>query len=399
MKLKKRILILGLSIVISFLNVDFATAQKKVVWPSFLKIATPRVGTANHSIASAWSAAFTADTGVRARVLPCPTSYGRAEWLTTKQVDISLYQASEYIEQLDAVEGYASKAAGPADSQVAYISLITPWGFMVRGDSKIKTIYDINKDTKVAWYMGASFLMTGVKALLAMQGLTTDDVKLVLVGNYGANSKVIPEGRADVTFTSPISDLNYEVAANPRGIRWLEIPSKEEDAEVYQTYKALQAGYAIVPVKSGHSSAHGIRMAQAYQVYHVRGDEDPEFVYQLVKWFDQNLDKFKDKYTHAKLMNLDNFIEFLENDPVEVIHPGMIRYLEEKGLWKKEYEKTNEFNSKLSQKYIRVFNEAVSAAEAKNIKIDPQEKEWVTFLKQYQKDNGITQSYGSVKRP
>jgi len=308
-------------------------------------------------------------------------------------------QASDYIERMDAIEGFASKTAGPDESRSIYISLVTPWGFMVRGDSDIKTIYDINKDTKVVWYRGSSFILTGIRALLATQGLTPDDVKLVEVGSYGANSKVIAEGRADVTFTSPLSDLNYEVAANPHGVRWLAIPSPAEDAKANKAYRNLQAGYAIVPVKSGHSSAHGIRMAQAYQNYHVRVDEDAEFVYQLVKWLDENHNTFINKYTHAKLMSLDSYIEFLDSDPVEPIHPGTIRYLKEKGLWKDKFERQNNFNINLSKKYIDTFRDAVGAAEKNGMTVAPDNKEWVAFLVQYKKDHGITESYGSIERP
>lgn len=397
---RKTLLIAGIVMVFGLVAVSGSyAADNTFKWPDFIKIGTPRVGTGNHSIAAAWSAEFSAATKVRARVLPAPNGYARSEWLTTKQVDLSLFQASDYIEQMDGIEGYASKTAGPADSRAIYISLVTPWGFMVRGDSKIKTFEDVGPGTKVAWYGGSSFIMTGIKALLAMKGLTIDDVTLVEVGSYGANSKVIAEGRADVAFTSPLSDLNYEVAANPKGVRWLEIPSKQENPKAYNAYRALQAGYSIVPVRSGHSSAHGVRMAQAYQNYHVRGDEDPEFVYQLVKWLDENHGLYKDKYTHAKLMSIDSFIEFLDNEPVEPVHPGMIRYLEEKGLWKEAYARRNDFNLKLSQKHIAVFNAAVEAAEKQGIKVEPKSEKWTALWNQTKKDQGIEPSFGNVERP
>jgi|SaaInl7_200m_RNA_FD_contig_61_739880_length_1589_multi_7_in_0_out_0_2 uncharacterized protein len=398
--LKKTAFIIAILVVVGFVAVSVSSAAENMFkWPDFIKIATPRVGTGNHSVASAWSAEFSAATKVKARVMPAPNGYARSEWLTTDQVRISLFQASDYIEQLDGIAGYASKTAGPADSRSIYISLVTPWGFMVRGDSKIKSYKDIGPGTKVVWYAGSSFLMTGIRALLAMNGLTTKDVKLIEVGSYGANSKVVAEGRGDVTFTSPLSDLNYEVAANPKGVRWLEIPSEKEDPKAHRAYKALQAGYSIVPVKSGHKSAHGIRMAQAYQNYHVRGDEDPELVYQLVKWLDENHASYKSKYTHAKLMSLDSFVEFMENDPVEPVHPGMIRYLTEKGLWKDSYARRNEFNLKLANKYIAAYEAAVKAAVKKGLKIDPKNEKWVKFWQQAKKDNGIAESFGTVKRP
>jgi len=401
---KKAVAIIGFVAVVCLAAATHSLAAegkpaKAFSWPGYFTVATPNVGTGNHSIASAWTAEFTANTNVKARVMPAPNGYARAEWLANKQVDLSLYQASDYIEQLDAIEGFASKTAGPADSRTIYLSLVTAWGLMVRGDSPIKTIKDIGPQTKVVWYRGSSFIMTGIRALLATQGLTPEDVKLVEVGSYGANSKVIAEGRADVAYTSPLSDLNYEVDANPKGIRWLAIPSKEEDAKAYRAFKSFQAGYSILPVKDGVPSARGVRMSIAYQNYHVRGDENEEFVYHLVKWMDENYNLYKDKYVHAKLMSLNNFVEFLENDPVEPIHPGAIRYLKEKGLWKDKYERQNEFNLALSRKYNQGFQAAVKAAEENGLKVAPQEKKWVDFWKEYKEKHGLATSYGAVERP
>jgi TRAP transporter TAXI family solute receptor len=402
--LKKTLVTVGLTLFVclSAVNFSLATQQqpaKAFSWPAYFTVATPSVGTGNHSIASAWTSEFTANTGVKARVLPSPNGYARAEWLETKQVDLSLYQASDYIEQLDGIAGYASKTAGPADSRSIYLSLVTAWGYMVRGDSPIKTIKDIGPQTRVVWYRGASFIMTGIRTLLATQGLTPNDVKLVEVGSYGANSKVIAEGRADIAFTSPLSDLNYEVAANPKGIRWLAIPSKEEDPKAYRIIKTLQPGYSILRVKTGVKSGLGIRMLIAYQNYHVRGDEDEEFVYHLAKWLDENYNLYKDKYIHAKLMTIDNYLEFLENDPVEPIHPGAIRYLKEKGLWKDKFTRQNEFNLELSKKYIEGFRAAVKAAEENGIEVEPQNKKWVDSWKQYKENHGLATSYGVVERP
>ena len=79
MMLKKMIVILGILFFVSAaLVTNSSGADYK--WPSFVRIATPGVGTANHSIASAWTAEFSASTKVRARVLPAPHGYSRGEW-------------------------------------------------------------------------------------------------------------------------------------------------------------------------------------------------------------------------------------------------------------------------------------------------------------------------------
>lgn len=114
-------------------------------WPKYFNVIAPTVGTANHSLNVAWTSEFGADTGVRVRVLPTPNGYARTSWLNSHQGRLSLYQPSDYFAQMDGLEGYASRESGPTDTRVMYVNLVTPWGFMVRGDSDIKTITDIKK--------------------------------------------------------------------------------------------------------------------------------------------------------------------------------------------------------------------------------------------------------------
>ena len=105
--LKKAAFIIAVMIIAGLVAVNVSSAADNAFkWPDFIKVATPRVGTGNHSIASAWTAEFSAATKVKARVMPAPNGYARSEWLTTKEVDISLFQASDYIEQLDGIFGF-----------------------------------------------------------------------------------------------------------------------------------------------------------------------------------------------------------------------------------------------------------------------------------------------------
>jgi TRAP transporter TAXI family solute receptor len=365
-------------------------------WPESINIITPAVGTANHSLAVAWTGEFTADTGVKARVLPAPTGTMRGEWLETGQGIITQWQASDYIERMNAIDGYAGRTAGPKDMRLIYVVQVAPWGFMVRGDSHIKKITDIGPGTKLTWYPGSAFILNAIRGLLAYNNLAEDDVKLVEVGSYPDNSRVIGEGRSDVTFTAPTSDVNYEVAASPHGIRWLEIPTREEDPEAYDRYMAIQSGYIQKIAEEGHESAHGVRMDHAYQNYQVKADTSVDFVYNIVKWFDENYDFYKDKYVHAYMMKLDNLIEYLEAGAYEPLHEGTIKYLKEKGLWKDEYQVRQDKILALSEKYTQAFADAVEEADKQGIQVVAGNKPWLELLKQYQKDRGLDKSYGAL---
>ena len=387
------LLIAGLALLGGVQQSD-AQEKKAWSWPKYFNVITPTVGTANHSLAVAWTPVFTATTGVRARVLPAPTGYARTEWLNAREGVLSLYQPSDYFDQLDAVEGYATRIGGPSDTRAINVNLVTAWGYMVRGDSNIKTINDIKPGTRIAFYTGSSFIVAGMDALLAYAGLTRKDVTLVEIGSYGANTNVVVEGRADVTFTSPISGPSYQAEAGPHGIRWLEIPSRDKNPAAFDRYRKIQPGYVLVKTSAGVKSALGLQMDHAYQTNHVRADEDPEFVYQLTKWMDENYDKFKDKFTHAKMMSLASLVAYLEVGILEPLHEGTIRYLKEKNLWKPQYQARQDKIVALAQARVTGYKAALEMATEKGMSTVPGNKDWVALWANYRKEHGMAKSFG-----
>lgn len=368
-------------------------------WPKYFNVIAPTVGTANHSLDVAWTSEFGADTGVRVRVLPTPNGYARTSWLNSRQGRLSLYQPSDYFAQMDGIEGYASRTSGPTDTRVMFVNLVTPWGYMVRGDSDIKTVADIKAGTRVAFYGGSTFISGGAKALIALAGLKEEDVDKIEVGSYPANTAIVVEGRADVTFTSPISGTSYKAEAAPNKTRWLEISESNKN---FAAYRAIQGGYLPTKTVSGVTSALGLVMDHAFQTQHVLADEDPDFVYELTKWLDENHDKFKEKYVHAKMMSIANLVDYLEKGMLEPLHEGTIRYLKEKGNWNDKFQSRQDKLVAIAQKRVAIFQDALAAAEEKNANKDdelyrkiytvPDNENWQAFWKQYKLDHGVTMS-------
>lgn len=373
-----------------------ALAQDAYEWPQYFNVVTPIVGTANHSLAVAWTSEFAAQTGSRARVLPAPNGYARAEWLTIGEGRIALMQASDYFEQMDAKAGYATPQAGPADTRLAMMNMITPWGYMVRGDSAIDNFDDIGPGTRIAFSPSSAFLVAGVEALLAYRGLSREDVQLVEVGNYGANTRIVVEGRADVAFTSPLSGTSYEAEANPNGIRWLEQPLASADPEAFARYRAIQSGYVPSETVSGVKSALGLNMDHAYQANHVRADEDPEFVYQLVKWLDEHYEDFKDDFTHAKMMSVDSLVSFLNAGALQPLHDGAIRYLTEQGLWNDSYQARQDALVSLSEARVALWQETLDEAQAQKVTVSPDSTGFADLWTTTRQAAGDSQSYGEM---
>ena len=363
-------------------------------WPKHFSVVTPVVGTANHSLAVAWTAKFSKATGVRAAVLPAPNGFARASWLNSGEGRISMLQASDYFDQMDGVQGYASKTGGPSDTRVVNMNMVTAWGYAVRGDSPIKSIDDVKPGTRIALAKSSSFLVAGIDALLALRSLKPADVNLVEVGSYGANTAVLAEGRVDVTFTSPISGPSYQAEAAPNGLRWLELPAPDKDRVAYARYRKIMSGYVPQKTSAGVKSSLDLRMDHAFQANHVRANEDPEFVYQLLKWLDENHASYKGDFTHAHMMSVDNLVLFLESGALQPMHEGAIRYLKEKGRWKDAYQKRQDQLVALAKKREQGYRAALQAAEKQGIAVDPGNEKWVAFWKDYRQRNGMGVPFG-----
>lgn len=363
-------------------------------WPPSFNVITPVVGTANHSLAVAWSSKFQAATGCRVAVLPAPNGFARVGWLNTGEGRVTMLQASDYFDQMDAVQGYASKTAGPSDTRVLNMNMVTPWGYAVQGDSKIKSFDDIGPGTRIALAKSSSFLVSGVQALLAYRNLKESDVDLVAVGSYGANTAVLAEGRVDVTFTSPISGPSFKAEATPHGLRWLELPPRDKNPAAYDRYRKLMAGYVRGKTVAGVKSAIGVYMDHAFQANHVRADEDREFVYQLVKWLDVNHDKYKNDFQYAPMMSIANLELFLENGALQPLHEGTIRYLKEKGLWKASFQARQDALVKLARAREAAYKSAMAEAQKKDIAVEPGNAQWVALWQDYRKAHGMAQSFG-----
>jgi TRAP transporter TAXI family solute receptor len=371
-----------------------ALAQGGFQWPKSFNVVTPIVGTANHSLAVAWSSKFQTATGCKVAVLPAPNGFARASWLNTGEGRVTMVQASDYFDQMDAVQGYASKTAGPTDTRLLNMNMVTPWGYAVQGDSKIKSINDIGPGTRIALAKSSSFLVSGVKALLAYRNLSEKDVELVAVGSYGANTAVLAEGRVDVTFTSPISGPSFKAEATPHGLRWLELPPLDKDPAAYARYRKLMPGYVRQKTTVGVKSAIGVYMDHAFQANHVRANEDPEFVYQLVKWLDVNHDKYKNDFKYADMLSISNLVLFLDNGALQPLHEGVIRYLKEKNLWKPKYQTRQDELVKLAQAREKAYQAAMAEAEKKGLTIGPGNAQWIAFWQDYRRAHGMSTPFG-----
>lgn len=259
----------------------------------------------------------------------------------------------------------------------------TPWGFVVRGDSEIQTIYDLKKPGVRVAVSAQSPPMVKVskEALPAFLGWTPEEAAanwiFVPKGSYAENCLSVTDGSADVSYVSPVSTVTYEMESHPKGLRWLPMPAS--DKEGWARWLAIRS--EIIPCKFtwGVPSAIGVESFMSNYLYWTRPDVDNEYVYRMAKWLNENYDAYKGKHTTCTRMSLEQFRSFLNYNPFPVAE-GTIKYLREIGQWTATDDKAQEDNIALMERHVQARNAAMDEAKSKGIKIHYQNQEYLDTL-------------------
>lgn len=357
-------------------------------WPSTFTITTTGTATAGYAQTLSWGALLEEQTGMKVRVVPSDNYAERSRAHKAGQSVLSINTITEVFTQMEGNETHATREGGPYETRIFWSNARVPFGFIVSKDSDIKTIYDLKKKKpKIALFSPSPASVLHVKALLAMVELDEKDVIFVPVTTWGSSTKSVPEGKADVAFASPIAAVSHEAEASAKGIRWLELP--KDDKEGLTRYSKVIPGLSFAACAKGVKSAHGVYMVANISYYHALASTDPELIYQVAKWLGENHSKYKDKHPDSGDMNIEiqrENLDLARRMNYLPLHDGTIRYLKEKGKWGAADTTWNEKNKDLLAKYVKAYKAAIAAADEKNIKIAPDNKDWVTLWESYKKD-------------
>jgi TRAP transporter TAXI family solute receptor len=357
-------------------------------WPSTFAITTTGTATAGYAQTLSWGSLLEEQTGMKVRVIPSDNYAERARAHKAGQSVLSINTITEVFTQCEASETHATREGGPYETRIFWSNARVPFGFIVTKDSDIKTIYDLKKrKPKIALFSPSPTSVLQVKALLAMIELDEKDVTFVPVTTWGSSTKSVPEGKADVAFASPIAAVSFEAEASAKGIRWLELP--KEDKEGLGRYSRIIRGVSFAPASKGVKSAHGVHMVANISYYHALASADPELIYQVAKWLGENHSKYKDKHPDSGDMNIEiqrENLDLARQMNYLPVHDGTIRYLKEKGKWHPADTAWNDKNKELLARYVKAYKAAIAAADEKNIKIAPDNKDWVVLWESFKKD-------------
>ncbi|MFH1646468.1 MAG: TAXI family TRAP transporter solute-binding subunit [Chloroflexota bacterium] len=346
------------------------------------------VGTANNALALAWGAVLENQTGMDVRIVAEDSALVRHKLQKAGVTDITLAEFTSAKDGLEGVNGYETIDGGPFEMTIFWNSNIAPWGLPVKGNSPIKTIFDL-KGAKIATLPQSPFIHTGVLSFLAAAGLTEADVTLIPMSNYSSAARAIIEGKADTFFLSPISSVTHEIAATPGGIRWLALPTKAENPDAVAGYLSVNPIAFFAPCPSGVESAIGVNMELQPQTYMSGPGADQELLYNVAKWLDEHFNDYKDASPTANLLKIDNFVNFVVSNSFVPIAPGVVKYLKEKNLWTAEFEARQQANIVKVKAYIDAYQAAIKMASDQKVSVNPSNEDWVKLWTDYKNQKGL----------
>ncbi len=276
--------------------------------------------------------------GVTVRPLPGKNDVSRMTPLRVGRAQFCACGIASYFAQ----EGdflFAKPKWGPQPIRMLMTSSGT-WGLglIVAGDVKAKTWADL-KGKRIAWVRGAPALNVATGAYLAFGGVKWSDVKRVQVSGFAASFNAIINGQADAAFASTVSPTVKRLAASPRGIKWMALPTG--DAAAWKRLRSV-APYFLkhkVTLGAGISKSKPWQGATySYPILVTNASMSGDAVYSLTKALIDGYDGYKDGAPGAKgwALKSQNFIWVMP------YHAGAVRAFKDKGVWKAAHQAHND---------------------------------------------------------
>jgi len=354
-------------------------------WPRMLVVGTP--GTASGSFASTngWAPVLQQEKGITVRIVPEDNEPQRYRRLTDRRdIAMSSVSVAEFRFQVEGIGGYA--VTKPVAQRILWHHNDSPWGYVVSGNSDLKTIDDIKRGgVRVAQGVFSPPMTASVrKALPGFLGIPEGQedkvINYVPASSYAENCRSVVEGKADVAWCSSISSVLSEMEGAPGGIRWL--PLTIDNKEGWSRFLTARPMLVPTTIDLGVSSARGVHGATSNFVYSVPADADVDLVYNLAKWTHQSFDKYKGTHPLAARMGLEQFRSYLDRSPLPV-HEGTVKYLREINAWTAEDDAWNKEAAEKMDKWIAARQAALAEAAKAGIKPDFQDEKFLAVLRKH----------------
>ena len=333
-------------------------AAGEVTLPDEITISTYDVGSSGHTQLSAISDVFAKAYGTQIRMMPSASGAGRLTPLKDGKADNGGRLGDEVYFAFEGIEEYATQQWGPQDVTYIY-PILNHFGFLVMEDSDIESVADL-EGKKIPQVIGNSSVNIKMEAMLALAGLTLDDVEVVETASYADQPTAMAQGQFDASGIVP-SAATVAEADELHGVRWISLDEMYDD-------EALERMREVYPFATPDDWDLGGALTEGepvtflgYTTYApaVYRDADPDLVYNWLRALDEQYDVYSQ--ASADMVVWD--VEMSVPEPLGVpLHEGAIRFFEEKGMWTEEYQQKNdeliERQQKLQEAWETVVDEA-----------------------------------------
>jgi hypothetical protein len=356
-------------------------AKSHYKWPKEYRILT-WLGTAVDG-AHSWADLLAADTGMKVRIGGDTNTVNRFRWLGHLGLSQQTIGApSETSQMVMADRKYAVRDGGPFQVRVLWMQSRGSATYFTRGDSKIKTPYDIKPGTRITDmnpYVAATRVIDG---LLAWAQVKHEDIDWVPVYSSDDNIGAVVEGRADLCFSFPISEHIHKASKNPLGLSCVETNS-DEDPEGAKRFQEWDPLVSFGPIPNESLACVGGRWGtKGLNLELTNANEDAEQVYNIAKWMDENHGRYKDLARENRFRTRDNLMEALSETFIPV-HDGLIAYLKDLGLWTPKHDKRQAKNLDTLTRYVTDYQKLIWAADDVGLEVRPENEKWVAMWENY----------------
>jgi len=402
--MKKRILLVFLALVLVVSLATFVACEAEEEeevegwqWPDKLMLGTAGVGDKGYVVGIAWTTPLDKDIPeMTVRVVVQPDMLLRYIWLRNGTIDITtIKQSGKPWIRTEAAN--ATRDGGPSQLHGFGVSGKRDKGWATTPGTGIKTPHDIKPGTRIIYsaYLGPVEMHQFCLAIIAWAQVDIEDIVWVPASSKAATPKLLMDGRGDLAYVeNTVSSVWYEAEAGPRGLSWVELDYKK-DPEGAARHVAEHPDITLAIITNGPPSALGVYGMTTMGPLLVMADKDPELIYHLLKWIDENYDLFKGNHPIAAGMTMDNVMTLAETHFIP-IHEGAVRYLQEIGRWTPAAEERRQYNIDLIDTYIKDWNAALLEADKKGIEVNPKNKEWIELWYSYRDPIPVL---GSIRQP
>jgi TRAP transporter TAXI family solute receptor len=242
--------------------------------------------------------------------------------LEAEKLDIALVQGEVAYEALSGI------GRPPAPLKIIAAMYSTPGLFVVRADSPYRSIADL-RGKPIAFGARGSGLVILARYVLDGIGLDRDkDFAAIYLDRAGDGPAMVLDGRAAALWGGGIGWPGFTaVASSPAGARFIA-PTAEESARIRAKHPFLKP--LAIPAGSYPRQQAAIASVGSWSFVLARPTLDDGVAYALARALNRGEDDFAKRLPQARETTAANTVAAAPR--LDLIHPGVLRYLRETGL-------------------------------------------------------------------